>query len=642
MNSNPVLPEESSKCLDHLALYLRSLADYDWGEPTGFGGRTCYQCIPALELEMRGEAPGHFHNAWIDHSLVLVQERKDCQDFAMVAFVRMLYRYPDSALLAPRRQTIADALLAAKYDEGDPGEDTCCWHTENHQVQYASSELLAGQLWPDRTFQCTGRDGAWHRLRAESKLRRWLDWRLRFSFSEWNSSCYYDEDLAALLNLVEFAEDEAIRQSAKDVTTLLALNVAGTSWRGLSGASQGRAYLEQQISPDISPMAIFAQLCWGQGEVPSHLSLGGLLLAAGDWNLPETVIQVGRSESLERRERHSLDADEAVVHGIDPSSPENLPFFLGAGQGSHHLVVETRSALRDGKEKWPGYWSDRDWYRQCKSGGRDFDTWCLPHALGRAECYTYRTSEYMMGCAQNYHPGAPGYQQFIWSANLGRRAVVFTTNPCPQDAPYGRPGPWVGNGVLPQIVQHRNVLIALHRVRPVPIYDQPPWYGENRVHAYVPRGSFVEWREEKGWFFGRGEHGGYLGLYPNQPATWLEPDPQISTVIGSSEPYEWNVDGTDVAWVCELGSECSHGSFNAFVDALAASRIEGTLDHLIYESPSLGRVETGWGQGLRVAEREISISDYPLMDDRYLSAEFPTVFRGPRNNTEKTGKKDDA
>jgi hypothetical protein len=84
-------------------VYLRCLADHDWGEPTGFGGRTCYQCIPALELERRGEKSGHFRNAWIDHSLSLLQESKDCQDFAMVAFVRMLYRYPDSALLAPRR-----------------------------------------------------------------------------------------------------------------------------------------------------------------------------------------------------------------------------------------------------------------------------------------------------------------------------------------------------------------------------------------------------------------------------------------------------------------------------------------------------------------------------------------------------------
>jgi hypothetical protein len=607
---------------NRLALYLRSLADHDWGKPTGFAGRTCFQCIPALELERRGVAPGHFRDEWIDHSLTLLHERNDCQDFSMVALVRMLHRYPDSPLLAPRRGIIEAALLAAKYDEGDPGEDTCCWLTENHQVQYASSELLAGQLWPDTIFRCTGRKGAWHRERAETKLRSWLDWRLRFSFSEWNSSCYYDEDLAALLNLVEFAEDESIRESAKAVTTLLALNVAGNSWHGMTGASQGRAYLTDQIAPDATPMATLAQVCWAEGDVPARLSTGTLLLAVGDWRLPEQVSAIGRAPELERCERHSLDADEGESFEVDPSSADNLPFFLGAGQSSHHLVVETRSAATGGREKWPGHWVDRDWYRRCKAEGRDFDTWCLPHALGRAELYTFRRPEFMLGCAQNYHPGAPGYQQFIWSASLGRRAVVFTTNPCPPDCPYGRPGPWVGNGVLPQVVQHRNVLIALHRVRPVPIYDQPPWYGEERVHAYVPRGAFAEWCERDGWFFGRGEHGGYIGLRPTVPAAWRPPEPAISKVLGSDEPYEWNVDATDVAWICELGGERTHGAFDAFVAALAAARVDGDVDRLTYHSPSLGLVETGWGHGLRVAGQEVAISGYPLIGDAHVNVPF--------------------
>jgi hypothetical protein len=232
----------------------------------------------------------------------------------------------------------------------------------------------------------------------------------------------------------------------------------------------------------------------------------------------------------------------------------------------------------------------------------------------------------MLGCAQAYHPGAPGYQQFIWSATLGRRAVICTTNPCPPDCPYGRPGPWVGNGVLPQVVQYRNVLIALHRVRRVPIYDQPPWYGEERVHAYVPRGAFEEWRESQGWFFGRGEYGGYIGLRPTVPAAWLPPEATITNVIGSREPYEWNVDATDVAWICELGSERTHGSFARFIDALTSACIMGDVDQLCYVSPSQGQVETGWGMGLRVAGRDVNISGYPLISDAHREVPFGEPF----------------
>lgn len=614
--------------VDRLHEYLRVLASRDWGDPApeAFAGRTCFQCIPALELERRGEDPGHFRPTWIDHSLGLLHRRVDCQDFAMVGLLRMLHGYPRSRLLEARREAISAALLAAKYAAKDPGDDTCCWSTENHQVQYASSELLAAQLWPDARFGCTGRSGSWHRQRAREKLHLWLDWRLRFSFSEWNSSCYYDEDLAAVLNLAEFADDAGLRDKAGRVATLLGLHVAANSWRGMTGASQGRAYLDQEIAPDGTAMATLAQVCWGDGEVPQRLSLGTVLLAAGAFRLPEAVSLLGRCEELEHREVHGLDADAAAAFGVHPDRDRDLDFFLGAGQGSHHLVVDARHAREDGCAPWPGYFADRDWYRRSAAAGRAFDTWCLPHALGRAELYTHRTPEFMLGCAQAYHPGAPGYQQLIWSATLGRRAVVFTTNPCPADIPYGRPGPWVGNGVLPQVVQHRNVLIALHRVRRVPIYDQPPWYGEPRVHAYVPRGAFSEWRERDGWFLARAEHGGYLGLRPSAPAAWLPPDPAISEVIGSPEPYEWNVDGCAVAWICELGSARTHGSFDAFCDALAQATISGDLDAISYMSPTLGRIETGWGRGLRVAGRDQPIRGYPLLADAWGHHPFGEPF----------------
>jgi len=475
-----------------LLTYITQLACHQWGTPTGFAGRTCFQVIPALELERRGDASGIFRREWIDCSLELLTRRQDCQDFAMVGFLRMLYRYPDSRLLTPALRTeIEVALLAAKYDELDAGADSCCWHTENHQVQYASSELLVGQRFPDVVFANSARKGHWHYARAYAKLRRWLDWRQRFSFSEWNSSCYYDEDAAALLNLAAYAEDAELRGQARAVFDQLVYHVAVNSWRGLTGASQGRAYLAQQIAPAETPMATLAQVCWGEGPVPERLSLGTLLLAAGDVRVPPAVLDIGRdcSREMENRERHGLDAEEAATYGVLPDDLRDLPFFQAAGQASHHLVVEARYRYFDGQEKWPGFFTDRDYYRRCKAVGSAFDPWCLPHALGHADLYTFRTPDYLLGCAQDYHPGAPGYQQFIWCATLGSRAVVFTTNPAPVDCPYGRPGPWVGNGVLPKVVQQRNVLIALHRVRPCPIYDQPPWFREDRVHAWFPRGA---------------------------------------------------------------------------------------------------------------------------------------------------------
>jgi hypothetical protein len=605
--------------------YLVRLSRHDWGIPEGFGGRTCFQVIPSLEIERGGGEPGIFRWEWIDHSLDLIRQRKDCQDFAMVGLVRILFRYLDSCLLfGERRETVARVLRAAKFSENDPGEDSCCWLTENHQIQYLSSEYLAGQLFAQHVFQNTGKPGSWHRDRARDPLLRWLDWRFRFSFSEWNSSCYYDEDVAALLNLAEFADDEIIRLKASGVFQLLLFHVVVNSHGTIPAGSRGRAYLDDQIFPERSPMALLLKLIWGAVDEPCGASLGlaAVSLAAGGFSLSPVFFDIGAHpvSEYENRERHGLDPEEAAAFGVNPENLEDFPFFCGSGVDQHHLVAGTRVRYHEGKEKWPGYFYSHEFFGRCKAEGRPFDTRAIPYACTRAEVYSFRTPHYVLGCAQAYRPGAPGYQQFIWSATLGDRAVVFTTNPAPADVPYGRPGPWVGNGVLPKVVQHRNVLIAMHRVRPCPIYDQPPWYREDRVHAYFPRGLFDEVVDRGGWCFGR-KDGGYIALRSLSTALWLPPG-DLADKLETDQPYEWEVRSTDVVWICEMGSESTHGTFSAFVDRIVSARVGGDVDHVTFESPSLGGVSTGWDRGLFVAGKDIPIKDYPRFANPYCQAVF--------------------
>lgn len=47
-------------------------------------------------------------------------------------------------------------------------------------------------------------------------------------------------------------------------------------------------------------------------------------------------------------------------------------------------------------------------------------------ALSEANIETYRTPDYMLSCALDYRKGAPGYQQHIWQATLGNKALVYT------------------------------------------------------------------------------------------------------------------------------------------------------------------------------------------------------------------------
>ena len=79
--------------------------------------------------------------------------------------------------------------------------------SENHIVQFASSEFLVGQMFPDDDFPRhadTVMKGSEHRDRGRRRLVRWLDDRLRFGFSEWNAPGYYNEDFPPLFNVVDF------------------------------------------------------------------------------------------------------------------------------------------------------------------------------------------------------------------------------------------------------------------------------------------------------------------------------------------------------------------------------------------------------------------------------------------------------
>jgi hypothetical protein len=100
------------------------------------------------------------------------------------------------------------------------------------------------------------------------------------------------------------------------------------------------------------------------------------------------------------------------------------------------------------------------------------------------------------------------------------------------------------------------------------------------------------------------------------------PPGELSERLGTDQPYEWNVDSTDVVWICEMGNPASHGSFEKFVQAVSGSAAQGDIDRVVYDSPSLGRVETGWELGLTVSGVDIPIRDYPRFSNPYGQTPF--------------------
>ena len=87
-----------------------------------------------------------------------INARKDCSDFFLAGLLGMMHRYGgDPHFPAALKQPLEECVLGFKYWTDEPGSDAMCTWSENHQILFHTCEILAGQLYPERTFTNAGR-----------------------------------------------------------------------------------------------------------------------------------------------------------------------------------------------------------------------------------------------------------------------------------------------------------------------------------------------------------------------------------------------------------------------------------------------------------------------------------------------------
>lgn len=231
-----------------------------------------------------------------------MQQWEESADFGANGLLRLLFLYGHSTYEDPAQPGVVKPLipcdlqwaavtqlLGFKYfgDEParhpDPKHAEVYW-SENHQLLFATAEYLAGQLLADRTFQPTVHvetNGNWivhtspawaisadeRMARAYRRLVRWLDHRLMFGLSEWTSPVYFDYDVAALLNLVDFCDNAAVADKAAMVLDIVLLELARFAGHGQGVGTAGRAYPSQKYSGWGAALCDTLQILFGKWDV---------------------------------------------------------------------------------------------------------------------------------------------------------------------------------------------------------------------------------------------------------------------------------------------------------------------------------------------------------------------------------------
>ncbi len=560
-------------------------------------------------------------------ALDYIDQRRDCSDFVMLGIIRLLYQLRDKRLCTSQLVSKAEqTILNFKYWSDEPGIDSMCYWTENHQIMFSVNEYLAGQYFPESGFPNSGMTGKEKKEKARGRILRWLELRFKTGFSEWLSHIYFDEDLTALINLIDFCDDEELVKKSLIIADLLLFDMAVNSYYGMFVSTHGRSYTEEKMSALCESTIDTAKFLFGMGLFAGKDNMSAVTLAlSSKYRLPQVIFDVAndtqRSEMI-NRQRVAINIREAEKWGFNLNSIDDGMVLLTQQAYVHprtiNLMVRMLEAFR---------WWDNQFFPEFRAAklllkwGRYIGLTRLIATLfekdiGRntvEECniYTYRTPDYMLSSAQDYKKGHGADQHHIWQATIDAEAICFTTHP----GGYGNTAPtayWTGSGFLPRVGQYKNVVFILYNLPVIGgllLRKVLPF-----THAWFPKTGYDEVKEENGWIFGR-KGDGFIALYSGNGYRWQD--------SGEYRDNEVIAEGRKNIWICEMGSKNQNGSFEEFVTAITGSGVEIEGLRVRYFSPDQGDLQFGWKESLTQNGKPVDIKDYPRYDNPYCQASFP-------------------
>ena len=245
----------------------------------------------------------------------------------LLGVLGMHYRF-GSAPEFPKALTreLESAILGFRYVDTDPDNTFLHVATESTQLLLRVCELLAGQQYPERIFSASGETGLWHQRRGQELVMAWLQERAARGFEAWDSDIVLDEVLAALIHLIEFAEDEAVYEMATAMMDKTLFTLALNTHKGLFGSSHGVAEVPQILHGMLEATSGINRLMWGTGAF-NHHTLGTVSLAcAENYGFPRLIQAIAAElpEELWSRQRYAPRSSEFGVDKVTYRTPDYM------------------------------------------------------------------------------------------------------------------------------------------------------------------------------------------------------------------------------------------------------------------------------------------------------------------------------
>lgn len=553
-----------------------------------------------------GETPDYSR---LDDALAYIDGRYDCSDFRMVSLVRILYSHRDK-LPEEVYGDIKETVLGFKYWMDQPGADSMCYWSENHQILFASQEYLLGHYFADETFTNMNISGQEHSAMGKERVLTWLEQRYLYGFTEWYSSTYYVEDIAPLAVLIDFAPDAEIREKATMILDLMIYDLATQNFKGTFTANSGRMYESAKMSGRHGSMKESISVIWP--EFQRYLGverIGGMeanFKYIKNYEVPEVLVSIGRDQDRTNiyKGSNGINLSEYEEEGLIGMEDHQIMIQLASEAFTNPEVIDNTIKYIDKHDMFTNEFV-HDFklinlgliktFGLASNVSKILDPLYDGTAIQRANTYMYRTPDFAMSTAQAYHPGTYGDQHSLFSLNMNNDFNIFNQHPAASlkegGALGGSPNYWVGNGYHPHTVQEENINLTVYvlpeKVNPLGDLAGMARKIEPYTHTYFPKQYFDETVVDGRYAFGKLEDV-YVALIAKNDLTYK---PIAFTDYDKSKDltmdYDLIQEGLETYWITEVGTEEVNGSFEAFMDEIKGQTVVYDDKQLVYRNLDL-------------------------------------------------------
>ncbi len=167
-----------------------------------------------------------------------VDVQKDCSDFRFSYILASVKKglFPDYLV-----EEVHKSAVNYSYWPDEKGIGAMCYGSENHALLFHTSQMLAGMLWPNDLFVCSGRTGKQQYDIAKNRIDAWLTAIENNGYKEFMSGGYSPITAAAMLLVIDFAEENLSVRCSKLLDEMF-YSLAHNTFDGIVYAPQGRIY----------------------------------------------------------------------------------------------------------------------------------------------------------------------------------------------------------------------------------------------------------------------------------------------------------------------------------------------------------------------------------------------------------------